>query len=118
MFTKRQRLDEVYRRLTAAAPAETAVAALALLARVINTVEDELSGLPYDQLASRTMVAGPRMYPPLADSRKAGIIGGVERFRAYRHHILIGPNGAISIRLDSGAIVFSKPGADGEKIPT
>ncbi len=116
MLTKRQRLDEVYRRLAAAAPARNAAGALALLAQTINAVEDELSGLPYDQLASRTMVAGPRMYPPLPDSRRPGIVGGVDEYAAAKHRILIGANGAMSVRHDLGAVELSKPGADGKGI--
>lgn len=115
-LTKRKRLDEVFRRLRHTPPASSGADALALLAAAINQVEDEHSGVAYDQLASRTMIPGPRMYPPLPDSRKPTMLRGVERYATVRHKILIAANGAIVIQHVSGAVELSVPGADGKEI--
>jgi phytoene/squalene synthetase len=46
MATIRHRLDEFYRRLAAAPPARTADEALELICRMLDEVEDDMSGIP------------------------------------------------------------------------
>ena len=94
MHTKRQRLAEIYRRLRAAPPTATDEEALALLGDVMNAVENELSGVPYDSDEATMLVVSKRMYPPLADMQKPTTIVGVRRFNTVQHEILVGLNGA------------------------
>jgi hypothetical protein len=116
VYTKRERLAEILRRLDAAPSAGSDEAALALVRDVINAVEDELSGLPYDAAEATMLAVSERMYPPLADSEIPDIMSGVRRFRTFRHELLVGANGAILIRRMAGTIELSKPGADGKRI--
>lgn len=118
MVPKRERVREILRRLAAAPPVATAQAALDLIAHITNSVEDELSGEPYNAADAATLTASARMYPPLADSRTPTMLPGVSRYRTRRHHILIASNGAIVIRQVDGAVALSKPGLDGGEVPS
>ena len=113
-YTKRERLDELFRRLAAAAAAGSFDEARALLDSTLNAVEDEMSGVPFNP---ETPLGDGRMYPPQDDylfavpDRPA-----IMRFRTRFHNIFIGSNGAIEIAVLKGARVFSKPGADGREV--
>lgn len=116
MPTKRERLEEFYRRLGLAPAASTYDEALALIRKIMNDVEDELSGVPMDPDPPLKSDDG-RMYPPKGDlvfeiPGRPAVIG----LQSRRHHSLVGDNGAIEIRSLKGVIEFSKPGADGRSI--
>jgi hypothetical protein len=112
--SRRQRLDEIYRRLAIAPPAGNEVEAMELLRFTVNAVEDELSGVPYDP---RNWRSDGRLYPPLDDSvREVAGRPHVKRFRSFRHNTFIAANGAIEIQTIDGAIEFSKRGADGKGV--
>jgi hypothetical protein len=109
------RLEEFFRRLTAAPASSNHDEAMQQLAEVLNHIEDEMTPIPYDPAFP---LNDGRMYPPRPDSRRA--VRGradVVRYRNKGHSTLIGGNGAIQI-IDhaSEKIVFTKPGADGRSI--
>ena len=111
MATKRERLAEYFNRLAAAPPAASADEAFRLAADTLNSVEDDLSGAPFNP---PTWATDGRMYPPQSDNAHA-VAGrpGVTRYRTKGHNLLVGPNGAIEIASPSGTVIFTKPGADG-----
>jgi hypothetical protein len=113
-ITKAQRLAEFLRRLRWAAPASNAEEAFELIARTLNAVEDELSGIPYDPFAWQT---DGRLYPPQIDSQR--VIPGredVTRYRSRSHNTFIRKNGAIEIQALDGSVLLSKVGLDGESV--
>jgi hypothetical protein len=110
-----ERIQEFFRRLSAAPPASDHDEALRQVADILNGVEDEMTSIPYDPTFP---LNDGRMYPPQPDSRR--LVPGrtdVIRYRSKRHSTLIGDSGAIRI-IDhaSGDVVFDKPGADGRTI--
>ncbi|HEX3578437.1 MAG TPA: hypothetical protein VHY33_07725 [Thermoanaerobaculia bacterium] len=113
-IAKAQRLAEFLRRLRWAAPASNAVEAFELIAHTLNAVEDEFSGTPFDPSAWQT---DGRLYPPQIDSKR--VVPGrpdVTRYRSRSHNTFIAENGAIEIQTIDGAVLLSKPGADGEGV--
>lgn len=115
MVSKQERLEEFYRRLSASVAASNLDEALALIRLLLNAVEDELSGVPYD--AANWQDDG-RLYPPFPDSvRPAQGQPGVKRFRSFRHNTFIAMNGAIEIRTIDGTLAFCKLGRDGKGVP-
>lgn len=108
-----QRFQEHLRRLGEAPPASTATEARSLVERLLIEVEDELSGVPNDPTQWRN---DGRMYPIQDDNWD--LAGEPWVCEARRHLVLIGRNGAIRIEhRRTGAVVLSKPGADGEELP-
>jgi hypothetical protein len=106
------RLREFLQRLSFAEPAGDAAAALALLAELLNAVEDEMTSIPYSP--SRT---DGRMYPPQPDSaRTEGEAEGITRYRSAHHNTWIGEDGAIRIDEVKGPCVINKPGRSGNLI--
>jgi len=113
-ITKAQRLVEFLRRLKWAAPASDAEEAFELIARTLNSVEDEFSGTPFDPSAWQT---DGRLYPPQIDSRRdVPDRPDVTRYRSRSHNTFIAANGAIEIQTIDGVVLLAKPGADGENI--
>jgi hypothetical protein len=108
---KEERLREVYRRLAAAPAARTFAEMRRQLDDVLNTVEDELTGVPYDP---RRWATDGRLYPVQEDN-VFDVKGHprVSLLRARKAAIYIGDNGSIEIRDASGRMECSKPGADG-----
>jgi hypothetical protein len=60
MAPRSERLDEFFRRLTVAPSARSFDEAFGQMSRVLNEVEDELSGIPYDIKAPDLMVGCTR----------------------------------------------------------
>ncbi len=109
--SKRERLQEFYRRLAEAPHATTSDEALSQLTSILNGVEDELAGVPNQP---REWRGDGRIYPPEPDSmRPVPTQPGVKRFRSLRHNTYIAANGAIEIVSLKGTVEFRKPGADG-----
>lgn len=112
---KQERLKEVYRRLAAVPAARTFAEMRRQLNDVLNEVEDELTGIPYDPPCWAT---DGRLYP-VQDDNAFHVEGHprVTLLRARRNEIYIGDNGAIEIRNVSLRITeFSKPGEDGRGV--
>lgn len=111
-MTREERLEEFFRRLLRAPPQNTAAESKWLLAVTLNAVEDELTDFPYDP---EHFGSNDRMYP-VPDEAWADL-GGAFVARSRGHQIYVGRNGAIEIcRRSDGAILMSKPGANGRGI--
>lgn len=111
VISKRDRLDEFFRRPTAAPSAADHDEAFRLVADPLDAVEDELTSIPHDPSRWRT---DGRMYPPRPDAART--VPGrpdVTRSRSAGHNTLIGAGGAILVRDLAGIELFRKPGVDG-----
>jgi hypothetical protein len=112
--TRAERFSEFVRRLNEAPSASSADNALALLTSILNEVEDELAGVPYDPARWQT---DGRLYPPQADSRRTvADRTDVVRYRSRAHNTYIAENGAIEIVAISGEVILRKTGADGRHV--
>jgi hypothetical protein len=116
-ISKSERLSEFIRRLKRLVPASSFEAARHQLNSVLNTVEDELFGVPYNPGAWFSDERMYPMYPPQDDSIRS--VPGrldVKRFRSKGHNVFIRKNGAIKIQTLSGHQLLDKPGADGKYV--
>jgi len=109
--SKVKRLQIFLQRLQAAPAANSADDAVSLLATTLNTVEDELSGVPYRPELWKT---DGRMYPPQEDSRvKFPERPLLRKYRNKGHYEFIGINGSIRIETLDAEVLLDKPGQDG-----
>jgi hypothetical protein len=114
-YSKKERLEEFFRRLLDAPPANNVAEARTQLTTFLNEVEDEMTSIPYDP--SNWQLDG-RLYPPMDDSiREVSGRKDVVRFMHFRHNTFIRDNGAIEIqeRL-TRRVVLQKNGADGKGV--
>jgi hypothetical protein len=104
----RKRLDEFYRRLQAAPAVTAAEAALEQICRMLDEVEDELSGIPKKSPPPPLEQSDGRMYPPYEDSVTRRPDGGI--VATTRGHVIeIGGNGSLLIRSKrTGNVEFRK----------
>lgn len=114
VISRKERFAEFLRRLMAVEPACDFDEAYSALCQVLNDVEDDLSGVPYNPESWRT---DGRLYPPQRDAfRESEKDATVTRIRTRGHNVFIGPNGAIEIQVLGGEVIFEKPGEDGEGV--
>lgn len=108
---KAQRLQEIYRRLAEAPAAGTFAEMRAQLSDVINSVEDQWTGIPCNPASWRN---DGRIYP-VDDDNVFAVAGHlrVTLLRARKNLVYIGENGSIEIHDASGGVTFQKPGRDG-----
>ena len=100
-------------RLQAAPPASSADEAFALLAKTLNAVEDEFSGVPNRPEHYRT---DGRLYPPQEDRRaKCPERPSLRKYWSTAHISFFGINGSIRVETSEGEVVLDKPGQDGRK---
>lgn len=100
-------------RLESAPPASTPDGALDLLAKTLNSVEDEHSGVANNPEAWES---DGRMYPPMeANRRDVPDRPSLRRYRSAKHNTFTGLNGSIRVQDLSGKIMLDKPGSDGRK---
>jgi hypothetical protein len=112
--TRGERLAEFLRRLRLASSCPSADSALDCVRTILNAVEDELSGIPYDPCHPRQ---DGRLYPPkLAARCRMPGRPDLRRYRFKRHRLYIGLAGAIVIEHREFGVVFSKPGWDGASV--
>jgi hypothetical protein len=118
MSSKSERLREFLARLSREPAASSAREAIELVNRVIDAVEDELSGIPFNPAAALQLEVDGRMYgphPQFASRWKQR--DDVTRFAHVKHETLIQSNGAILIwTRRPRRVLLSKPGADGQEI--
>lgn len=113
MLSKGKRLEMLLERMEAAPPARSAEEALDLVAKILNAVEDEHSGVEYNPEAWKD---DGRMYPPKEDNRReVPDRPSLRRYRSAKHNTFIGSNGAIRIQDLDGKVLLDKPGRDGRK---
>jgi hypothetical protein len=110
MATKGERITEFLSRLSAAPSAASFAGARRLIDDTMNTVEDELSGVPFNP---PTWMTDGRMYP-VQDDRVYTVPGraDVKELQSFAHHsTFIRDNGAIRIQVrKSGFVMLDKPG--------
>lgn len=94
MLPKKDRLRIFLKRLKAAPSAGSADKALELLSETLDAVEDEFSGVDYEEDPE----GRERMSGPQEDNRRA-IPGrpSLRRYRSAKHNTFIGINGSIQI---------------------
>jgi hypothetical protein len=114
MISRRDRLVEFMRRLAALTPSCCADCAFETIRDTLNSVEDELSGVPYNPCHPRH---DGRLYPakPNARCRTPGR-PDLRRYRFRAHRLYIAASGAILIAHRELGPIFSKPGDDGALI--
>jgi hypothetical protein len=115
--SKLERLEEMMKRLRAAAPFCDGSQARAVLEQVMRAVEDEHSGIPENPLAATSPdPTDGRMYPPDDSFEKPSGSARVRLFRHRRHSTYIGANGSLRIIRASGTIELDLPGTDGKSV--
>ena len=113
--TKRERIDEILRRLRAASPFASGIAARAALQEIMKNVEDELSCIPENPNAATAATDG-RMYPPDDRFEIVSESPRVRTFKQLRHRTSFGENGALRIVRSDGTVEIELSGADGKTV--
>lgn len=115
LISKEERLQEFLRRLDAAPPAKDAEEAFALVVKTLNSVEDELTSIPYNP---DLWMDDGRMYPPQPDNARDDPLPEVVRYRSKGHNTRIHSTGAIRIEKVGGECLLSKSAHSGYMIQT
>ena len=111
--TRAERLAEFLRRLNAARPARDFPEAYGQITCILNQVEDEHAGTPFDLSAA---AHDGRLYPPLWDRIKRQN-PDVRRLISTNHETRVAVNGAIEIASrTTGHVYLDKPGDDGRRV--
>lgn len=108
-ISKAARFAEFLDRLGAAPKCASAQEAADLIASTLTSVENELSGVPYDP---NQHLNDGRMYAAQSDSVRT--VDGRPELRRYRsraHNTYVSDDGAILILTTKGVMVFSKSSA-------
>jgi hypothetical protein len=112
---KHERLKEIFGRLEMAPAATNADEAVEQLTTIMDAVEDQFSGVPFNP---ESWQHDGRLYAPQGDSARS-VPGSahVTRYRTRRHNVFVAVNGALEVQtVASKDVVFSKPGADGRGV--
>lgn len=118
-LSRKERLELFFQRLGESHHFQNLNEALDGLSQILNQVEDEFSGVPYQPDEHET---DGRMYPPQADSvREVDGYPAVSRLRHKGHNTFISENGAIEIRVatvptESAHLLFQKLGSNGKGV--
>ena len=112
---KDARLAIFFQRLSDAPAVGTHDEAYVLLCEILNAVEDEFSGVPYNP---SNWLTDNRLYPPQSDRVYAvREFPEVRRYGSFKHDTYIGKNGAIEVRLiATNTVQFTKAGMDGKGV--
>jgi hypothetical protein len=131
--TKRERLEEICRRLALLPPSSTFEEMREQLERTINEVEDEWTPFPYnpaDLDPANRRIATDRIYP-VQDDNVNDVHGHstVKQLTSAGHHTFIRSNGSIEIRSKKcpdgsratppqklGTLILEKDGHDGRGV--
>jgi hypothetical protein len=95
--SRRERLEELFRRLHAAVPSNSADEAFELVCRTLEQVEDELSGVPRADPAPPMDQDDGRMYRPMGNNIRRTRTGGIVA-KTKGHRITVASDGKIEIR--------------------
>lgn len=107
-MSRRERLEELFRRLAAAPAPTSADEAFDLICRTLEEVEDELSGITKADPPPSPEQDDGRMYPPQGGYVRRTADGGIVA-RSRRHRIVIDRDGRMKIRsLDTGDVEFER----------
>jgi hypothetical protein len=115
-MARRERFEEMMRRMRELAPFSDGDRARAVLEGVMRAVEDQCSGIPENPDAHLARTSDGRMYPP---HDKYEISSGSAHIRAFRqigHRTFFGDNGALLIERLDGTAELDLSGTDGKKI--
>jgi hypothetical protein len=112
---KRERLDEILRRLRGAHPFADGGVARMTLEEVMRGVEDEMSGIPENPNSAIAPRDG-RMYPPDDQFEIESGSPFVRTFKQTRHRTSFGVNGSVLIVTSDGTVECDLPGLDGKKL--
>ena len=114
ILEKHERFAIFVERLCVASPVNSAEEALALLANILNGVEEEFTTIPFNPEGWSN---DGRMYAPMPDSAR-DVRGRTDltRYRSRAHNTFIQANGAIRIESVHGDVVLEKPGSDGNEV--
>jgi hypothetical protein len=118
VLSKGERLTIFFQLLQEAEAVASHDDALALLSKVLNSVEDDFSGVGYNPEEPGT---DGRMYPPNERFRyPKWERAGISCYRQVAHATFVADSGAVEIRLRAGSelgrILFEKPGKDGRRV--
>jgi hypothetical protein len=111
--SKRERIEEVCRRLTRLHPFEDGNAARSNMEDVIVAVEDEMSGIKENENADKSRATDGRMYPPHDKFEIKTGTDAVRGFKQLGHSTYFGKNGSIRISRSDGSVEFELQGKDG-----
>lgn len=115
ILSQQERMGLFFGRLRDHPAAATHDEAFEMLSKILNTVEDECSGVAFDPQKHRS---DGRLYPPQSDNKHT--VPGqadVVRYRSRKHYTWISANGAIRIEpIDGSEVRVDKPGADGKTV--
>jgi hypothetical protein len=112
----RERLEEVMRRICAAAPFGDGAHAQTAMEEIMRMVEDEFSGIRENPDAHLALTTDGRMYPPHANNAIPSGSAHIRAFRQKGHRTFIGDNGALRIERLDGVAEIDLAGIDGRKI--
>jgi hypothetical protein len=115
LLGKAARLAEFFRRLERAPACSHLASAREQLEEIMNAVEDEFSGVPFNPDAQNAPPDG-RMYPPHDKYLRDSGSSKVQLFAHVRHRTAFAANGAIKITLSDGTVAIDKPGQDGRTV--
>jgi hypothetical protein len=111
---KDQRLGELFRRLAESPACSDFESAYGLICSVLNSVEDQLTSVPY---APENWQTDGRLYPPQLDNiRDVPEHPRVKRFRSVAHNTYISDDGAMEIWHIRGKVLFSKLSVNGKGV--
>jgi hypothetical protein len=114
--SKRVRLDEIKRELTAAQPFGSLDEARAALVRIMDTVEDRLSGVTKNPDSAESQITDGRMYPPDDRFETKQECPTVRLFKQRAHRTYFGENGSLKIVTADGSVELDFQGADGKSV--
>ncbi len=114
--SKRDRINEVFKRLRENAPFRSDTEARLRLVEAIKDVEDKLSGITENPYAAAGMLTDGRMYPPHDNFERRSGSSSVRVFKQKGHLTSFGKNGSLRIEGPESKIEIDLPGEDGRTV--
>ena len=114
--SKRDRICEVFKRLSEGAPFRNDTEARRILTETMIDVEDRLSGILQNPDAAAGMGTDGRMYPPDDKFEKPSGSEMVRLFKQRGHLTYFGKNGSLRIEGPENKIEIDLAGEDGRTV--